>query len=125
MIPKLKTILIASLIYTTSTIFPIPILADDVPIVAGMLWDKSSIVEKKSYLIGASNFISLEHEYQSRAKNPPTYEQSSVPDFFKHTDNVTLDSAIKAVDEWYKNNPDKKGTPVLTVLWDILVKPNL
>lgn len=121
----LKNILSLSFVYFACSLPTMQVLADDAPIVSGKLWGESSTVEKKSYLLGAGNFISLEYEYQSRAKTPPTPKQSSVPDFFLHTDHVTLDGAIQAVDDWYKNNPDKMATPVLTVLWDTLVEPNL
>ncbi len=113
------------LVFLACWSLPMQIFADDAPIVAGKLWGESSTVEKKSYLLGAGNFISLEYEYQSRTQQPPTPEQSSVPDFFKHTDQITLDQAIQAVDEWYQSNPGKMATPVLTVLWDTLVEPNL
>ena len=99
--------------------------AEDVPIVDGTLWMQSSDVEKRSYVIGAGNFISIEYLYQSKAEQPPTYHQSSVPDFYKYTDGLTLDEIIEAADNWYKNHPDDMDTPVLTVFWDTLVEPKI
>ena len=100
-------------------------VADDVPLVDGNIWAKSSHVEKTSYIVGISNFISLEYAYQSKAKTPPTRDQSSVPDFFNKTDNVTLDEAIGTVDQWFKSHPDEMDKPVLDVIWTQLVEPNL
>lgn len=101
------------------------VLADDIPIVNGKIWGESSASDKRAYLIGASNFIVLEHAYQSAAKPPVTPFQSSVPDFVKHTDNVTLDQAISGIDGWYTANPGSMDRPVLTVLWDLYVDPEL
>ena len=123
---RTKTLIPAILCIALSSVFlPATGSAEEVPIVEGNLWSQSSTTDKRSYLIGMSNFLSLEYAYQSKAKTPPTPEQSSVPDFFNYTGDVTLDQAIAAVDEWYRNHPDKADTPVLTVLWRTLVEPKL
>jgi hypothetical protein len=106
-------------------LLPMQAVAEDVPIVDGILWMQSSGMEKRSYIIGAGNFIAMEYAYQSKSEQPPTPYQSSVPDFFRHTDDVTLDEVIEAADGWYKSHPDEMDTPVLTVIWDTLVKPKL
>ena len=121
----LKKNLIASAVFLNLAILSTPGVAEEVPIVDGKLWGESSNVEKKAYLVGVSNFIVLEHAVQARSKKPPTPYQSAVPDFYQHTDDVTLDGAIQAVDDWYENNPGKTKTPVLTVLWKAFVAPKL
>jgi len=99
--------------------------ATDVPIVDGKLWQASANSDKMSYLIGASNFISLEHAYQVKGGNPPTNKQSSVSDFYMGTEDVTLDKAIETIDDWYASHPGKLDQPVLVVIWLTLVEPNL
>lgn len=99
--------------------------AEEVPLVDGKLWAKSSEIEKKAYIVGAGNFMSLEYQYQVKGQNPPTVDQSTVPAFYKHSEDVTLNAAIETVDRWYEKHPDKMDTPVLGVLWIELVKPNL
>ena len=99
--------------------------ATDVPLVDGKLWQESTNNDKKSYLIGASNFISLEHAYQQKGGNPPTNKQSSVPDFFNGTEHVTLDHAIATIDDWYASHPSELNKPVLVVVWKTLVEPQL
>lgn len=106
-------------------LLPVQAVAEDVPIVDGTLWMQSSDVEKRAYIIGAGNFIAMEYAYQSKSKQPPTPYQSSVPDFFRYTDDVTLDEVIEAADGWYKVHSNEMDTPVLTVFWDTLVKPKL
>jgi len=99
--------------------------ATDIPLVDGKLWQESTIHDKKSYLIGASNFILLEHAYQNQRGNPPTNKQSSVDDFFNGTEHVTLDHAIATIDDWYASHPSELNKPVLVVLWETLVEPQL
>jgi len=93
--------------------------------VDGKLWQESVNSDKMSYLIGASNFISLEHAYQLNGANPPTNKQSSIPDFYTNIEDVTLDKAIATIDDWYAAHPDKLDKPVLAVIWETLVEPNL
>ena len=108
----------------SSLILPVA-SAGDVPMVDGTLWQASVNSDKKSYLIGASNFISLEHAYQLKGGNPPTNKQSSVPDFYMSIEDVTLDKAIATIDDWYRSHPGKLDKPVLVVIWLTLVEPNL
>ena len=123
---RTRTLLPALLVVAlVGTFRATPVPAEEVPIVDGVLWSQSSANDKRSYLIGVSNFLSLEYAYQSSAKPPPTPEQSSVPDFFNYTGDITLNQAITAVDAWYKTHPDETDTPVLTVLWRALVEPKL
>lgn len=121
----LRRTLIASAVCLSFAVLPTQGVAENVPIVDGKLWAASSNAERKAYLIGASNFIVLEDAVQSEAKKPPTPYQSSVPDFYRYTSDVTLDGAIQVIDGWYTNNPGKTDTPVLTVLWKALVEPKL
>jgi hypothetical protein len=53
--------------------------AEDVPLIDGNIWAVSTEVEKESYLVGAGNFMTVEHVFQQQMDNPPTDEQSAVP----------------------------------------------
>lgn len=117
-----KHFLIAPLLGTL-LMLSAPASAEDVPLVAGKLWNQSSLTEKKSYLVGASNLISLEYTYQASSENPPTERQSTMPKFHAKTENVTLDQAIAAIDRWYQAHPDNMNQPVLAVVWLTLVEP--
>lgn len=99
--------------------------AEDVPIVDGALWSQSSKVEKKAYLVGASNLLSVEYAYQTRNGNPPDREQTTVQDFFTKIDNISLDETIQRVDDWYQKNPDRLDMAVLAVIWVDMVEPNI
>lgn len=79
--------------------------ADEVPLITGEHWTKSSEQLKKVYLIGIANVIQIETAYH--AANPPPDAQSVVPRFAKGLKGETLDSVRDALDRWYAAHPDK------------------
>ena len=81
--------------------------------VDGKLWTESTQAEKKAFLVGISNLLNVEYAYQVRGINPPSNEQSIVPRLYEKIDDVTLDQAIRRVDQWYAKNPDKMNKPTL------------
>jgi len=44
-------------------------LAEDNPLVDGSLWQESSADDKRSYLIGVSNFLAIEYANRRRVIN--------------------------------------------------------
>ena len=64
--------------------------ADEVPLITGEHWTKSSEQLKKVYLIGIANVIQVETAFH--AANPPSDGQSVVPRFAKGLKGHTLDS---------------------------------
>ncbi len=37
----------------------------------------------------------------------------------------TINEIISAIDQYYKDHPDKLGVPVMGVIWEVGIKPNL
>ena len=100
--------------------------ADDEPFLDGDLWSVSSGAEKTAYIVGAGDFMTMEYVSQMEyAKPTPTPEQTTVQSFWKGLNGHTMDSIVKTVDAWYENNPDSMDTPVLVVIWNEIVEPNL
>lgn len=95
--------------------------ADEVPLVTGEQWTKSSADVKKVYLIGIANTLQVEAAYQGAT--PPADAQSIVPRFSKGLKGQTLDSVRQSVDGWYAANPDKLKRPVLETVWFEIVVP--
>ncbi len=96
--------------------------AEDIPIVNGQHWTKSSLAEKKAYLVGLSNMLDLEYAFQKRSGNPPSDKQSLVRRLYESTDSSTLDGAIAQIDGWYKANPNKQTRTVLAIIWTEIAK---
>ncbi|HSC98770.1 MAG TPA: hypothetical protein VLI21_07700 [Casimicrobiaceae bacterium] len=95
--------------------------ADDVPMVTGEHWVKSSDEAKKAYLIGIANVLQIEHAYQ--ATSPPTDAQSLVPRWAKGLKGQTLDTVRDQLNRWYAAHPDQLRRPVLETIWFEIVVP--
>ena len=97
--------------------------ADEVPLITGEHWTKSSEQLKKVYLIGIANIIQVETAYH--ATNPPSDAQSFVPRVAKGLKGHTLDSVREGLDKWYAGHPDRLQRPVIETIWFEMVVPGL
>jgi hypothetical protein len=97
--------------------------ADEVPMVTGEHWTKSSDELKKAYLIGIANVLQVEHAYE--VATPPTDKQSLVPRMAKGLKGQTLDSVRERLNRWYAAHPDQLQRPVLETIWFEIVVPGL
>jgi hypothetical protein len=97
--------------------------ANEVPLVTGDQWTKSSEEMKKAYLVGIANIAQLEAAYA--ATNPPADTQSVVPRMVRGLKGQTLDSVREALNRWYAAHPDQLQWPVIETLWFEMVVPGL
>jgi hypothetical protein len=95
--------------------------ADEVPLVTGEQWTKSTADVKKVYLIGIANTLQVESAYEGAT--PPADAQSLVPRFAKGLKGQTLDSVKDRLDSYYAANPDKLKRPVIETVWFEIVVP--
>ncbi len=98
--------------------------ADEVPIVTGEHWTKSSEEMKKAYLVGVANVLQIEVAYEEGA-NPTSDAQRIAPRFAKGLKGQTLDSVRQALNDWYAAHPDRLQRPVIETIWFELVIPGL
>ena len=98
-------------------------LADEVPLITGEHWTKSSDQLKKVYLIGIANVVQIETAYH--AASPPSDAQTIVPRFAKGLKGHTLDSVRQGLDSWYAAHPDQLQRPVIETIWFEMVVPGL
>jgi hypothetical protein len=99
------------------------VYAQEVPIVTGEQWTKSSDDMKKAYLVGIANLLQIEVAYFG--SNPPSDAQSFVPRFSRGLRGETLDSVRGKIDQWYASNPTRLSRPVLDLMWFEIVVPGL
>lgn len=95
--------------------------ADEVQLVTGEQWIKSTADVKKAYLIGIANTLQVQSAYEGAT--PPSDAQSIVPRFTRGLKGQTLDSVGKRLDGWYAANPGKLQRPVLETIWFEIVVP--
>jgi len=89
--------------------------ADEIAVVTGEHWTKSSDEIKNAYLIGVANTLQVESAYQGAS--PPTDAQSLVPRIAKGLKGQTLDSVRETLNRWYAAHPDQLRRPVLETIW--------
>jgi hypothetical protein len=97
--------------------------ADDVPLVTGEHWTKSTEQMKKAYLVGIANVLQVESAFEGTT--PPPDTQSVVPRFVKGLKGQTLDTVREGLDKWYAANPDRIQRPVIETIWFEMVVPGL
>ncbi len=97
--------------------------AQEIPLITGEHWTKSTEQNKKAYLVGMTNMLQVEIAYQ--AGTPPPESQTVVPRFAKGLKGQTLDGAIAKVDAWYAKNPSRMQQTVVETIWYELVAPGL
>jgi hypothetical protein len=97
--------------------------ADEVPLVTGEQWSKSTEQLKKVYLVGLVNVMQVETAYH--AAKPPADDQSFIPRFAKGMKGQTLDTVREGLDRWYAANPSQLQRPVIETIWFEMVVPGL
>ena len=97
--------------------------AQEVPLVTGEHWTKSSEEAKKAYLIGIANIVLLEMAYEGA--NPASDAQSFLPRMVKGLKGHSLDTVREALNKWYAAHPDQLNRPVIETIWFELVVPGL
>lgn len=97
--------------------------ADEVPLINGEHWTKSTEQLKKVYLIGIANVVQVETAYFGAT--PPSDAQSFVPRFAKGLKGQTLDSVRETLDRWYAANPNRLQRPIIETIWFEVVVPGL
>ena len=97
--------------------------ADEVPIVTGEHWTKSSEDLKKAYLLGIANIVQIETAYYGTST--PTDAQSILPRMVKGLRGQTLDTVREGLNRWYADHPDRLQRPVIETIWYEMVVPGL
>jgi hypothetical protein len=97
--------------------------AQEIPLVTGEHWTKSSEEMKKAYLLGIANIVNIELAYEGTS--PASDAQSMLPRMVKGLKGQTLDSVREALNKWYAAHPEQMQRPVVETIWFELVVPGL
>ena len=118
---RLCKVLVAA--FVTLAVFSGAALAQEVPLVTGEHWVKSTEEMKKAYLLGIANVVHIELAYEGAA--PASDAQSILPRMVKGLKGQTLDSVREALNKWYAEHPDRLQQPVIETIWFEMVVPGL
>jgi hypothetical protein len=97
--------------------------AQEIPLVTGEHWTRSSEQAKKAYLVGIANVVQVEMAFAEG--NPPSDAQSFLPRLVRGLKGQTLDTVRQTIDAWYATHPDRLQRPVIDTIWFELVVPGL
>ena len=97
--------------------------AQEVPLITGEHWTKSTEEMKKAYLVGMANVVQIELAYQG--PNQSSDSQSVLPRMVKGLKGQTLDSVRENLNKWYAAHPEQLQRPVIETLWFEMVVPGL
>lgn len=97
--------------------------AQEIPLVTGEHWMKSSDEMKKAYLVGIANIVHVQLAYEGAT--PASDAQSILPRMVKGLKGQTLDSVRDGLTKWYAEHPNQMQRPVIETLWFEMVVPGL
>jgi hypothetical protein len=97
--------------------------ADDIPLVTGEHWTRSTDEQKKAYLVGMANIVQVELAFSGAAPAPDA--QSIVPRMARGLKGQTLDTVQQGLNRWYAANPQRLQRPVIETIWFEMVVPGL
>ncbi|HEX5006938.1 MAG TPA: hypothetical protein VFV70_07475 [Hyphomonadaceae bacterium] len=110
---------IIAAVFIASALLAAPVAAQEPPrLVNGNDWQRSSMEQRRAYLIGVSNTISVGARYDTRQGQADTFALHAQ----KGLADALLEPAVAAIDDWYKAHPDQLDKPVLSVIWREVAK---
>jgi hypothetical protein len=97
-----------------------PGAAQSVKLADGNDWQRSSMAERRAYLVGIANTLAIGNAYET--KKLPGQDQTFIRQAVKTLQGTTLDRAVEGIDRWYKTNPSQLSKPVFAVVWREIAK---
>jgi hypothetical protein len=94
-----------------------------IKLLTGTIWQKASQDEKVAFVWGFCHVVTIEEALMQQ------YPQLKVENFsakvVEGMTGVKMNDIVRTVDEYYAANPGELEVPVMRVMWETLIKPNL
>jgi hypothetical protein len=101
------------------------------PLLKGSLWVKADHNSKLAFLWGVAHVVLIEQVLMEEVPELRTENfcakviEARRARVSAGTAAMTFNEAVKQIDQYYKDHPDQLEVPVLRVIWDVAVKPNI
>ena len=100
------------------------------PLLKGEQWQKIDSNAKIAFIWGAAHVVLLENVLMEeipelRRENFSAKVAESRAARVKAGTTMTINQVVSAIDQFYQEHPDQLATPVLVVIWNVGVRPNL
>jgi hypothetical protein len=83
-------------------------VAREMPVLKGDTWMAMDENSKIAFIWGVGHVVTIEKVVEASNASPATMTQVAA-----------------AIDKFYTENPDKLDMPVMAVIWDTMIKPNI
>jgi hypothetical protein len=100
-------------------------VVNSMPVLKGDQWLTMDENAKVAFIWGVAHVVTIEEVIME--KYPDQKRDTFVTKIVEASSKspMTMNQVVAAIDKFYADNPDKTGTPVMMVIWDTLVKPNI
>lgn len=93
------------------------------PVLTGTVWQKATQDEKVAFVWGFCHVVTIEQALMVQ------FPQLKVENFsakvVEGMAGMKMNDIVRKVDEYYTANPSQIEVPVVRVMWDTVIKPNL
>jgi len=105
-------------------------MAKYMPLLKGEQWQKMDSNAKVAFIWGAAHVVLIEKVLmeevpQLRTENFSAKVVEARESQVKAGRERTINEIVSAIDQYYKDHPDKLQVPIMKVIWDLMVKPNI
>jgi hypothetical protein len=100
-------------------------VAKEMPVLKGDQWLTMDENAKIAFIWGAGHVVTIEEVIME--KYPDQKRDTFVAKVVEASTNspMTMSQVVAMVDKFYQDNPDKTDTPVMAVIWESMIKPNI
>lgn len=100
-------------------------VAKEMPVLKGDTWVKMTQDSKVAFIWGAGHVVTIEQVLMRQY--PELERQSFVLKVAEaHVNNqMSMEDVAATVDNYYAENPENLEMPVMHVIWDTIIKPNI
>jgi hypothetical protein len=92
-------------------------------VMKGDVWVIMNQDQKVAYILGAGDVVDVEWDLMQKV--PELKRENFSAKAVEALANTATNDIIAKVDQWYQANGDKLDTPVLLVIWNTMIKPNV
>jgi len=100
-------------------------VAAEMPVLKGNIWVAMTPESKLAFIWGAGHVVTIEQVLMRQY--PELKRESFVLKVVEAHAGSTMkmNDVVAVVDTYYTENPEKLDTPVMHVIWDMMIKPNI
>ena len=95
----------------------------DMPVLKGDLWQNMTPDSKVAFIWGFGHVVAIEQHLME--KYPDLKREDFVSKVIEGMAGIPMVDVISGIDSYYASHPDQIDKPVMSVIWDTMIKPNI